>query len=364
MRDMASAYGFIMAGGSGERFWPLSRTLRPKQCLSILGSGTMLQQSYRRLRAMLPAKRIFILTRKGIEKMVAQQLPELPKKNIVAEPTGRDTAACIVLGACLLQREDPNAVMMIVPADQAVQNPQEFIKALKSAAPVAQAQDVLITVGVTPTEPATGYGYLQVGERFGNGAPAQLYRAQRYHEKPDRSTAEAFLQSGKYVWNSGMFIWKAKTILNEMQKYLPAHANMAQKLMRAKNAREFASIAERLYAKLPKISVDYGVLEKSAKVLVMRSSLRWDDLGSWTALTRYLDADADGNSILGNAVIVDGRGNLVRSDSEHLVGVVGTQDLVIVHTRDATLVCPKNKVSELKKLVGALRANPKTKRFA
>ena len=367
MDKLPSLYGIVMAGGSGQRFWPLSRILRPKQCLSMLGPGTMLQQACARLRTFLPSEKIVVITRKGIEVMVAKQVFQLPGKNVVAEPCGRDTAAAVTLAACILYRRDPQAVMAIVPSDHVVRNPQALVQAVKQAAILASEEEVLITVGIRPTEPATGYGYIQMGEPCKGPhithPNKNMYHAKCYREKPDVNTARRFLVSGDYLWNSGVFVWKARTILQEIHRHLPRHGQLADALLRAKNSRRFAMIVNKLYPKLPKTSIDFGVLEKSDKIVILRSALQWDDLGSWTSLERYLQPDRQGNTLLGNALVVEGRGNLVRTDSDHLVGVLGTENLVVVHTRDATLVCSKGKVQELKKLVSSLQRNPKTKKY-
>lgn len=360
----SGVYGIIMAGGSGERFWPLSRKARPKQCLSIIGQGSMLQQASKRLEAFLPARNIFAMTREGIEKTVAGQLRGLPKANIVAEPCGRDTAGCIALAACLVLREDPEGIMVIVPADHLVKEPKKLTQALEEAVAFVRKEDKLVAFGLTPTEPATGYGYIQAGEAYRAAGTRKFHRVTKYHEKPDLETAGRFLRAGNFWWNSGMFVWKAKSIVEEMHKHLATHGLLCKKLLAARSDSEFWRVLRKEFPKLPKISIDYGVLQATAKLAATPLSLDWDDLGSWTSLVKHLPLDAEKNTLLGNAIVVGGRGNLVRAGDKHLVGVVGTDDLIVVHTQDATLVCPKSKAQELKKLVGALDGNPKNRRFA
>ena len=365
-KKQSDVYGVIMAGGSGERFWPLSRKDRPKQCLSILGSGTMLQQAFQRLVTVTSVRNTLVITRKGIEKTVAGQLRQLPKENVVAEPCGRDTAPCIALAACMLVRKNPQAIMAIVPSDQLVQFPKKLTEVLNAAVELVRRKDVLVVFGVPPTEPATAYGYIEVGDALGNsgdGGVSRFHRVRRYHEKPDINTARRFLRAGGYWWNGGVFVWKARTILDEIRKYMPALSAMCDALLRAPTDAAFRRAMEKFYPKLPKLSVDYGVLEKSDKVVAVAGDFGWDDLGSWTSLLRLLPANAQGNILLGNAVVVEGNGNLVRGDEDHLVGIIGTDNLVVVHTRDATLVCPKSRAQELKKLLAELQKDPKKRRF-
>ncbi len=356
-------FGVVMAGGSGERFWPLSRAGMPKQCLSFRGNTTMVQQACNRLCAFLPSSRVWIATRRGIDNIIRSQLRALPSKNIIAEPCGRDTAACLMLTAAMLVRKHPDAIMAVVPADHVIDQSRELAAALQGAACLAAERDVLITFGIVPTEPATGYGYIQKGNISAKIKDRNFYQVRRYHEKPDLQTARRFMSLKDHWWNSGMFVWRAKTLIEEICKYLPIHGHVCLKLLRAKNDSQFRRLVQQLYKTLPKISIDYGVLECSQRVVVTPARFGWDDLGSWASLDRHLPKDTAGNVLSGDTVVIDGRGNLVRSEKGHLVGILGVDNLVVVHTADATLVCSKHRAQEIKKLVGALAKDTKKGRY-
>ncbi len=350
-------FGVIMAGGSGQRFWPLSRAKRPKQCMALLGSGTMLQQAAKRLSALVNPKNMLVITHAGIRDLVASQLPGLPRKNIVAEPSGRDTAACIALSACLALRQDPEALLVIIPADHLIGEVKPWTQALKAAALVAEEHAVWVTLGITPDEPSTAYGYIQPGELFHMSGDKRFHRVRKFHEKPDRNTARRFLQNGLW-WNSGMFVAKASFILQEMRRFLPVHADMCDDLLASKGEKDWARILAGAYPALPKISLDYGVLEKTDNAAAASLSCTWDDLGSWPALARHLPADAQDNILLGNIALEDSRGNIVRAEPGHCIALIGLNDMVIVQTPDATLICPRNRSQDIKKLLDGMGKNP------
>ena len=357
-------HAVIMAGGSGTRLWPLSRTGRPKQLLDVVADGSggthsLLAEAFARMRTVLPAEQIWVCTAARYGPQVTAALPELAPGRLVLEPEARDTANAVGLAAALVADADPDAELAVVSADHVIRPVERFAAALENAyAALAARPDALVTLGVRPTSPATGFGYVQRGAATGVPGVAE---AASFREKPDLATAEAYLASGEYLWNSGMFVWRARTVLEALADHLPVTADgLARIVAAAPGAARTAALAE-IFPTLPKISIDYAVLEPAARepgrVLVADLDVDWLDVGSWPALARTLDTDADGNAVRGLAVVVDGSGNVVFSDDpEHLVATVGLQECVVVHTRDVTVVCPIGQAERVKGLLEAVEA--------
>jgi mannose-1-phosphate guanylyltransferase len=328
----------IMAGGVGERFWPMSRRCRPKQLLPIVSQRSMIQETLRRVKPFF-GQCVVVVTNREQAAAVRKQLPQV--KHILAEPAGRNTAPCVAWAAAYIAKRDPDAVMAVVPADSYIRDTQRYRQVVREALKLAKAQDVLITVGIQPTSPHTGYGYIQVGQTLQPG----FSKAKRFVEKPDRATAEKYLASGQYRWNAGMFVWSAKTILSAYRQLQLAMLKQVEKI---KDARSLA----RIYPNLEKISVDYAIMEKAGNVVVADGDFGWDDVGDWQAVGQHIPSDAAGNAVRGDFIGVDTTGCVVFSDDKHLIGVVGLQDVVIVHTPDATLVCHKRDAQRVKEIVG------------
>jgi mannose-1-phosphate guanylyltransferase len=331
-------WAVIMAGGVGERFWPLSRKKRPKQLLPIVGKRTMIQQAVARLKGVVPARRIVVVTNAVQAPLIRRQLRGV--KHILAEPAGRNTAPCIAWATAFIRERDPRAVMVVVPADSYIPDTTQYQAAVRDSLELAGREDVLITIGIQPTSPHTGYGYIQLGDRLND----RFWRAKRFVEKPDRPTAERFLASGDYRWNAGMFVWSVRAITAALREFQPELATDARTL-------------QRRYAKLEKISIDYAVMEKAGNVVVANGDFTWDDVGDWAALERHLPKDATGNVVRGEFAGVDTSGCIVLNDTGKLVGAVGVQDLVIVQTGDATLVCRKADSQRVRELVKQLAAH-------
>jgi mannose-1-phosphate guanylyltransferase len=355
-------HAVIMAGGSGTRLWPLSRAERPKQLLDVVSDGSggvrsLLAEAFARLRTVLPPERIWVCTAERYGPQVRAALPELQADRLVLEPVARDTANAVGLTAALVHAVDPDAELAVVSADHVIRPVERFAAALESAyAALAERPDALVTLGVPPTSPATGFGYV---ERGAPSAVAGVAEAASFREKPDRATAEGYLASGRYLWNSGMFVWRARTVLDALAKHLPETSDGLARIVAAAPgpARE-AALAE-VFPTLPRISVDYAVLEPAARepgrVLVADLDAEWLDVGSWPALAHTLGDDGAGNSVQGLAVVLDGSGNIVLSDDPgHLVALVGVRDSVVVHTADVTMVCPVGDSERVKQLLAAV----------
>lgn len=360
-RDME--YGVIMAGGSGTRLWPLSRGDTPKQLLPVVKGKSLLQLSYERLRGMLPAERIFVCTGAVHRDAVLRNLPELPPDNLFGEPTGRDTANAVGFPAALLLERDKDAVMAIVTADHVIEPVAEFQKAVRTAFDVVKEHpESLVTFGIVPTHGHTGLGYIQRGEALTTGG-GSAYRVQAFKEKPDKPTADRYVESGRYYWNSGMFVWRCDTVLDELKTHLPAAQSGLAKIAAAWATPQRDAVLNETYPQLPKISIDYGIMEPAsqqkgkARVVTVEMPVQWLDVGSWPALAETLHTDSHDNAVEAPThVFIDSDNNIVvSSDPEHLVSTIGVSDMIIVHTRDITMVCPKTEAQRVKDLVARVK---------
>ena len=338
---------FIMAGGSGERFWPLSRTKTPKHLLRLLGDQTLIEMTARRLEGLVPWERVFVLTNTAQADAIRAELPFLPTENVLAEPEKRDTAPACALATGFARARDPKAICALLPADAMIHNVATFQRQLAEAATTAGERDALVLFGITPTHPSTGFGYLHL-EKSINGT----CRVLRFVEKPDLPTAKTYLSSGQYAWNAGIFLWRAEIFQREAQRLVPA---LAAFIADFPTGNPEAFLAER-FSSLPKISVDYAVMEQASEVQAIRAEFDWDDVGSWTALPEHLGHDDDGNTLRGEVVQLDSHNNVVLSNSR-LVALCGVENLVVVETPDALLVCHRDAVQDIKKLQPLL---PKT----
>ncbi|RRJ98190.1 mannose-1-phosphate guanyltransferase [Opitutaceae bacterium TAV4] len=359
---MSQPYIVIIAGGKGERFWPQSRAACPKHLLPVVGDKPLLVQTLDRVKPLAPAKNIYVITSAVQAKAVRAVCKGIPAANIVVEPVGRDTAAAVGLAAALVGARDPQGVFAVLPADHVIHDDKAYQTDLAAAFAAAAADDVMVTIGITPTEPATGFGYIQKGDawkNFGTGrARRPVSRVKRFVEKPKLEVAQQYLASGDYLWNAGMFVWSVPVV----NAAFAAHASELDaglQKIRAALAKKspLDATLKRIYPKLPRISVDYALLEKSTNVVVLPSSFDWDDVGAWPAVSKHFTPDAAGNVTRGLAIVEQGRNNLVFADqgggakSKHLVAVLGADDLIVVHTPDATLVVPKAKAQEIKALL-------------
>jgi len=350
-QKMKNRYVVIMAGGRGERFWPQSRLKRPKHLLPIVGDSAMLAQTIDRLEGLVPTERIFVITNEEQKESVLETCPSLIPERVIGEPVGRDTAAAVGLAALLVESEDENAAFALLPADHVIEDGAGFRSVLSAAFEAAESDDCLVTIGISPTFPSTGYGYLQKGEELNGMASRSVSVVDRFVEKPDLEKARQYLDSGNYFWNAGMFVWRPPVILKEMQKHTPSLARGLQELK--ETWREIGSLADcmdKVYPSLEKISIDFAVMEKAERVVMLESDFDWDDVGEWPAIARHYPADLQGNVFKGEGVAMDAEGNLTFAESGHCVALLGVKDLIVVQSEDATMVCHKDYAQEVKAL--------------
>lgn len=354
-------YAVIMAGGVGTRFWPQSRQSKPKQFLNFFGDRSLLQNTVDRIKSLIPADRILIITNERYIALVKEHVPEIPAENIIGEPVARNTAPCIALAAAIIAEKDPDGTMVVLPADHYISKPDQFLNVLKAAIKTAEQGDNLVTIGIKPHRPETGYGYIQFDETQTHTYNSiSVHNVVTFAEKPDLETAIQFVDSGDFLWNSGMFVWKARTILSEMESLLPQiykqteifRDDLIRDGLQKKSVNQF-------YQNCISISIDYGVMEKARTVFVVAGDFGWNDVGSWMAVYELEDKDSDGNVLrIENARMINSGNCYVSSDSNRLIAVVGLQGVTIVDTDDALLVCRLEASQDVKKVVESLDNEP------
>jgi mannose-1-phosphate guanylyltransferase len=361
----------IMAGGRGERFWPVSREKTPKQLVTLLGDRSFLQQAVDRVLPLVPLKNIIIVTNAVQVPQVRKQLPKLPKQNIIAEPVGRDTCAAVTLGAAVVGQRSTSAVMAVLPADHVIPEEKKFQQVLADSFDVAGRGQVIVTIGIKPTEPATGYGYIRVGNALPppQGAPSYktaFFKAEQFVEKPNFDKALEYLNSGIYRWNAGMFIWSFVTITQGLEKHQPELAAACQRWFKAAGTPKLDKVLAKEYPEIKRVSIDYALMEHAQNVVVADGAFEWDDLGSWTALGRHLKADPEGNCAVGDFLHVDGARNIIfdaRTKNRTPIAIVGLRDSIMVQTDDAVLLAHKSQAQKVKELVKKLAEDPKHKKL-
>jgi len=361
---MSERFVVIMAGGRGERFWPQSREATPKHLLPIVGDKPMLTQTVERVAGVVPPQNIIVITTRAQFDGCREACPDLPPGNIVAEHVGRDTAAATGLAMLLVKQRAPNGTFAMLPADHVIHDVAEYRKLLNVAFEAAEAADVLVTLGIKQTAPETGFGYIQQGGEWRTVAGRRIMTVRRFVEKPDLPTAQAYLASGEYFWNAGMFVWRVPVVEAAFRAHAPElYAGLAKLEAAAKAAGNWDAALAECYSGLKKISVDYALMEKSTNVVVLPATFDWDDVGAWPAIAKHFTPDSEGNVLRGHALVEGGTHNIVISTDGHLVGVVGVSDLVVVHTAGATLVCPKDRAQEIKALLERIKQDPEKKKF-
>ena len=349
-------YVAIMAGGIGSRFWPMSRTDFPKQFLDILNTGrTLIQATYDRFAKFIPAENIYVVTSEQYKNIVAEQLPELDKANILCEPSRKNTAPCVAYVSYKLQQLNPNANLICAPADHLVTDDEAFKKVCTDALHFTSHIKALVTLGIKPTHPNTGYGYIQYEQQ---SVSENVYKVKTFTEKPDKELAKTFIASGDFLWNAGIFVWQVKNIIKAFEKYLPEMHEVFDAEKANFNTKKEKEAIERIYPQCINISIDYGIMEKADNVYIIPSSFGWSDLGTWSSTYENLEKDYLGNAVAGNNVIViDGTQNMIHADNKKLVLLQGVDDFIIVDTKDVLLICKKDKEQEIKEYVAEVKRN-------
>lgn len=363
---MPQQFVVIIAGGRGERFWPLSRRARPKHLLEVVGPGTLLEQTLRRVATVVRPANTLIITGADQARALRAACPGLPEENVVVEPAARNTGPAVALAAALVAARDPQATFAVLPADHVVRDVRAYRRDLKAAFAAAAANDVLVTLGIRPTEPSTGFGYIRRTGRSIRAGGRTFFRIERFVEKPPLATARRYLASGNYLWNAGMFVWRVDSLAVAFRAHAPglwgAFAPVRTALATGAPRRVARALAS-AYAQAERISIDHALLEKASNGVVLPASFDWDDVGSWAAIRRHVAADLEGNRISGEGVVVDGRDNLIVSAPGHLVALLGLSDCVVVQTGDATLVMPRARAEQVRSVVQQLERKPSRARW-
>lgn len=342
----------IMAGGRGERFWPKSRKTLPKQFLSLTDDGkTMIQLTVERISSMVKLEDVYIATNKDYKRLVLDQLPGLPEQNVLCEPVGRNTAPCIGLGAMHISKKYDDAMMLVLPSDHQIKFNKMFLRILQDACDVAENGCNLVTIGITPDYPEIGYGYIKFDPQSTEG---HAYKVDRYVEKPSLEVAKEYLASEEYLWNSGMFIWKVSSILKNMQKLMPNMYQGLKLIQAAIDTDEEGAVLEKEFTALESQSIDYGIMEKAEDIYILPGTFGWDDVGSWLAVERIKKTNEFGNIVNGNIITVNTNNCIIQGDKK-LIATVGLDNMIVVDTNDATLICAKEHAGEIKKVLENLK---------
>ncbi|MHB0878584.1 MAG: mannose-1-phosphate guanylyltransferase [Anaerolineae bacterium] len=347
-------HALILAGGSGTRLWPRSRQRTPKQLLDLAASSTMLQDTYERLAPLVPPTNAYVITNSVCADEIRRQLPDVPGANVLVEPAGRNTAPAIGLGSLAIRRAEPQAIVAVLSADHLVQKRDEFAAVMTTAAGLAE-QGYLVTIGIRPTRAETGYGYIELGDKLATPTGTSAYRVARFTEKPDADTAIGLVSGGKHLWNAGMFVWRVDSIMAAFERHLPALSDSLAKIDAVLGTDREAAELPALWRDVESISIDFGLMEKADNVAVVPADLGWSDIGTWASLAEVLPADEYGNVVIGGQHVGLGtRGSLVYGTTR-LVATIGLEDMIVVDTEDAVLICPKDRAQDVKSLVDQLK---------
>ncbi|MBM7622992.1 mannose-1-phosphate guanylyltransferase [Sporohalobacter salinus] len=346
----------IMAGGIGSRFWPLSRKDTPKQFLKLVDQDqSMIQATVDRISDLTSRENIFVATNQNYLADIKEHLPEIPENNITVEPMGKNTAACIGLASLYIERKDPQAVMVVLPSDHLIEDQSSYLEILNTAVEVANRGDNLVTIGIEPTNPETGYGYIAYDQDETEIKIDNAFAVEEFTEKPDYKTAESFLKQGNYLWNSGMFVWRVDTIRKMFKKYMPKLHKGLERMKEAIGTYKEEEVLIEEFKKLDSISIDYGIMEEADNIYVIPGNFGWDDVGSWSSLERFKEVDLDGNLVEGNHVGVETKNSIIHGNGK-LITTVGLENVIIVETDDAIMVCDKDKAQDVKELRNKLKS--------
>jgi mannose-1-phosphate guanylyltransferase len=351
---MSNNYCLIMAGGSGTRFWPRSRVAKPKQYLSLFGDQSLIQESVQRFANFIPEESIYVVSAKSQQAVLESQTGNLPKKNLIYEPVGKNTLPAIGLAALFIAEKDPDGILIVSPSDHLIQNDELFRQCIDSAALIADQKEGIVTIGITPKHPATGYGYVQTADEIQIGQPIKSFSVSRFVEKPNVEVATGYLKQGGFFWNSGIFVFKVSVFLNAVQQYAP---ELFADLMRIKEhigKDSYETALDRIYREVNSISIDYGILEKASNVFLVQGDFVWNDLGSWEEVYKYdRNKDENQNATVGEVVLIDTQNSYVYAPNS-LVAVVGMDDVIVVQEGDTILVCKRDRAEEIKAVVGEI----------
>lgn len=353
-------FALVLAGGGGTRLWPKSRNKSPKQFLKLVDTDSMMQLSVKRINKIIPWERIIVITNTLYKNEIKNQLPELPEDNIIAEPDKRDTALAMLVGALFAKSKDPEAVVVNCASDHVVANEEEFIKVMNAASQIADENDYLVTVGITPTRPATGFGYIKIGadlNKLDHGLT--LFKVDSFTEKPNRPTAQAFISTGKYFWNANMYVWATKNLQKAFSQYMPSLAN-ATKGLDSMNSSAFHAALPAIYKQAEAISIDYAISEKADNLVLIPGDFGWNDVGDWKVVYDLGNQDSEGNVIMGetsthHTLVVNSQNNLIHTNGK-LVALVDVNDLIVIDTEEIIMIVPKNSSQDVKQLVEKLKA--------
>ena len=347
-------YCVIMAGGSGTRFWPLSREGKAKQFLPILGKKSLLQSTLVRFSSFIAWEDVYVVAKKSQKRELEKHILKVPHENVIFEPVGKNTAPCIGLAALFIQQRAPDGIMVVSPADHLIRKDANFQKTIMAAVQLAEEREGLVTIGISPDRPSTGYGYIQIDGEVGPIGRVKTYAIKTFAEKPNLATAQRFLKSGDFFWNSGIFVFRVSTILKAIEDLLPDLYDGLMEIRRFLDKPSYEEVLQKIYQQIRGISIDYGVMEKAGNVYLVRGDFTWSDLGSWEQVYKLSPKDKDGNVTAGDTILLDSKSSYVYS-SKGVVAVLGLEDVVVVQEKDATLICKREKVEEVRQVVDRLK---------
>jgi len=351
-------YSFIMAGGSGTRFWPRSRMAKPKQYLSMFGEDSLLQSTIKRFSRFTEPEKIYIVSSKNQTGELEKQAHMLPKENLIYEPIGKNTLPCIGLAAIFAEKENPDGIMVVSPSDHLIENDGPFFETLEAAVNIAETKNGIVTIGISPTYPATGYGYVQVNKDTVEEEKIRQFKVERFVEKPNHSTATDYLEQGGFYWNSGMFVFKVSVFLEAVKEFAPGLYNDLRKIQDDMGSPTFMQTLDTIYHAVESISVDYGIMEHAQNIYLVEGNFDWNDLGSWESVYQLSEKDKNGNVASDHAIFLDSKNSYLYSENG-MVALVGLDDVIVVQEGNATLVCKRERTEDVKKIVEQLKAEKK-----
>ncbi len=355
---MEEIYCLIMAGGSGTRFWPRSRTIRPKQYLNLFGKESLLEATIKRFENIVDKRHIYIVSGRSQSEILEKQSNKIPKENLIYEPVGKNTLPCIGLAAMFAEKENSDGIMVVSPSDHLIQDNELFRDTVLAAAKIANEKEGIVTIGITPSYPATGYGYVQVQKELENGNEIRQFKVKQFVEKPDSNTAASYLKQGGFYWNSGLFIFKISVFLKAVQEFAPDLYHDLKKIQADMGNPSFNKTLDTIYRAVEGISVDYGIMEHAQNIYLVEGNFRWNDLGSWESIYMFSEKDENGNAGSGETVFLDTKNSYVHSD-DGLFALIGLEDVIVVREGNATLVCKRDRAEEVKQIVEQLKKSRK-----